>query len=40
MEYSDVQMLITDTDNSFNEELRDALQRACVKIRYVEAKNE
>ena len=40
MEYADVQLLITDTDNALGEELKDALQRACVEVRYVEAGNE
>lgn len=40
LEYSDVQMLITDTDNPLPEELKEALQRACVAVRYVEAGNE
>ena len=40
MEYADVQMLITDSDNALNEELKDALQRACVEVRFVEVVNE
>ena len=40
MEYADVQVLITDTANSFNEELKDTLQRACVEVRFVEVENE
>jgi len=40
MEYADVQMLITNTDHSFNEELKEVLQQACVEIRYIEMENE
>ena len=39
MEYADVQMLITDTANALTGELKAALQRACVEVRFIEVGN-